>query len=57
MNDAILSMMQRYECKNSVDYENALKEIVQEVALQGAMTALAVLAPQHPIRVSLGCTV
>lgn len=35
MNDAILSMMQRYECKNSEDYENALKEIVQEVALQG----------------------
>ena len=35
MNDAILSMMQRYKCKNSVDYENALKEIVQEVALQG----------------------
>ena len=35
MNDAILSMMQRYDCKNSEDYENALKEIVQEVALQG----------------------
>lgn len=35
MNDAILSMMERYECKNSEDYENALKEIVQEVALQG----------------------
>lgn len=35
MNDAILSMMQRYECKNSEDYENALKEIVQEVALMG----------------------
>lgn len=35
MNDAILSMMQRYDCKNSEDYENALKEIVQEVALMG----------------------
>lgn len=35
MNDAIISMMQRYECKNSEDYENALKEIVQEVALMG----------------------
>ena len=35
MNDAILSMMQRYECKNSEDYENALKEIVQEIALYG----------------------
>jgi len=35
MNDAILSMTRRYDCKNSEDYENALKEIVQEVALQG----------------------
>lgn len=35
MNDAIISMMQRYDCKNSEDFENALKEIVQEVALQG----------------------
>ena len=35
MNDAILSMMKRYDCKNSEDYENALKEIVQEVALMG----------------------
>ena len=35
MNDAILSMMQRYNCRNSEDYENALKEIVQEVALMG----------------------
>ena len=26
MNDAILSMMQRYHCVNSEDYENALKE-------------------------------
>lgn len=34
MNDAILSMMQRYECKNSEDYENALKEIVQEVTFR-----------------------
>ena len=40
MNDAILSMMQRYECKNSVDYENALKEIVQEVALPVSYTHL-----------------
>lgn len=35
MNDAIMIMMQKYECKNSEDYENALKEIVQEVALLG----------------------
>jgi predicted nucleotidyltransferase component of viral defense system len=35
MNDAIVSMMQRYNCQNSEDYENALKEIIQEVALMG----------------------
>jgi predicted nucleotidyltransferase component of viral defense system len=35
MNDAIQSMMEKYQCKTSEDYENALKEIVQEVALQG----------------------
>lgn len=35
MNDAIISMMEKYDCKNSEDYENALKEIVQEVALMG----------------------
>ena len=35
MNDAIASMMERYNCKNSEDYENALKEIVQEVTLVG----------------------
>ena len=35
MNDAIMSMMSGYNCKTSEDYENALKEIVQEVALAG----------------------
>lgn len=35
MNDAIIAMLQKYDCKNSEDYENALKEIVQEVALLG----------------------
>lgn len=35
MNEAILAMMDHYQCKNSEDYENALKEIVQEVALMG----------------------
>ena len=35
MNDAIMTMMERYDCKNTEDYENALKEIVQEVALLG----------------------
>ncbi|MCF0261942.1 MAG: nucleotidyl transferase AbiEii/AbiGii toxin family protein [Sphaerochaetaceae bacterium] len=35
MNDAIMSMMTKYKCNSSEDYENALKEIVQEVALIG----------------------
>ena len=35
MNDAIMTMMEQYNCKNNEDYENALKEIVQEVALSG----------------------
>lgn len=35
MNDAIMAMIDRYNCKSSEDYENALKEVVQEVALMG----------------------
>ena len=35
MTSAIQSMLERYECKNSEDYKNALKEIIQEVALCG----------------------
>lgn len=35
MNDAIVDMMKKYDCKNSEDYENVLKEIVQEIALMG----------------------
>ena len=35
MNDAIQAMLERYSCKNSEDYEKALKEVVQEVALMG----------------------
>lgn len=35
MNDAIMTMMTKYNCKNTEDYENALKEIIQEVALLG----------------------
>ena len=35
MISAIQSMLERYECKNSEDYKNALKEIIQEVALCG----------------------
>lgn len=35
MNPAIFSMLERYKCVTSRDYENALKEIIQEVALLG----------------------
>ncbi|MBX9694964.1 MAG: nucleotidyl transferase AbiEii/AbiGii toxin family protein [Cyanobacteria bacterium] len=35
MNSAILSMLDRYQCVAIQDYENALKEIMQEIALLG----------------------
>lgn len=35
MNPAIFSMLERYQCVTARDYENALKEIIQEVALLG----------------------
>jgi len=35
MNEAIEFMLRKYDCKSSEDYENALIEIVQEVALLG----------------------
>lgn len=35
MNPAILSMLERYKCVSVQDYENALKEIMQEIALLG----------------------
>ncbi len=35
MNDAILKMLKKYELNSSFAYENALKEIIQEVALLG----------------------
>ncbi len=35
MNPAILSMLERYKCATIQDYENALKEIMQELALLG----------------------
>ncbi len=35
MNSAIQSMLDNYTCKTSADYKNALKEIIQEVALLG----------------------
>jgi len=35
MNEAIETMLQKYDCQSSEDYENALIAIVQEVALLG----------------------
>ena len=35
MNSVIESMLQKYDCKNTLDYKNALKEIIQEIALLG----------------------
>ena len=33
MNSVVESMLEKYKCESRVDYENALKEIIQEVAL------------------------
>ncbi len=35
MHEAIASMMAQYNCRNSADYTNALREIMQEIALLG----------------------
>ena len=35
MHDAIKSMLNAYDCQTRDDYENALREIIQEVALLG----------------------
>lgn len=35
MNEAIQHMLARYRCHSAKDYENALKEIIQEIALLG----------------------
>ena len=35
MNDAIKVMLSRYNCRSTADYENALKEIIQEITLLG----------------------
>ena len=35
MNEAIKSMLARYECKSIEDQERALREIIQEIALLG----------------------
>jgi predicted nucleotidyltransferase component of viral defense system len=39
MNPAIKSMLERYNCETRLDYENALKEIIQEIALLGLWRA------------------
>ncbi len=35
MNEAIKQMLKKYNCKSIQDYENALKEIIQEISLLG----------------------
>lgn len=35
MNSAIIAMLKKYDCHSRQDYENALKEIIQEIALLG----------------------
>lgn len=39
MNEAVQQMLSRYKCHSSLDYENALKEIIQEIALLGLWRA------------------
>jgi hypothetical protein len=39
MHEAVRSMMDRYECRTSDDYTNALREILQETALLGLWRA------------------
>ena len=39
MDQAILSMLETYSCKTDKDYENALKEIMQHIALLGLWRA------------------
>lgn len=39
MDAVILNMLAKYKCENQEDYENALKEIIQEVALLGLWRA------------------
>ncbi|HRZ40514.1 MAG TPA: nucleotidyl transferase AbiEii/AbiGii toxin family protein, partial [Candidatus Omnitrophota bacterium] len=35
MNDALKVMLDRYQCRSWEDYENALKEMIQQIALLG----------------------
>ena len=39
MNSAIKTMLDRYNLKSADDYENVLKEIIQEIALLGLWRA------------------
>jgi predicted nucleotidyltransferase component of viral defense system len=39
MNPAITSMLEKYNCQTRQDYENALKEIIQQIALLGLWRA------------------
>lgn len=39
VNDAVLTMLKKYELRSIQDYENALKEIIQEIALLGLWRA------------------
>lgn len=39
MNPAIGAMLERYKCQTRQDYENALKEIIQEISLLGLWRA------------------
>ncbi len=39
MDNVVLQMLEKYKCQTSGDYENALKEIMQEIALLGLWRA------------------
>lgn len=39
MNDTVKQMLDKYNCRNTDDYENALKEIIQEITLLGLWRA------------------
>lgn len=39
MEQAILNMLDQYQCKSAMDFENALKEIMQQIALFGLWRA------------------
>jgi predicted nucleotidyltransferase component of viral defense system len=39
MSDALMQMLERYQCRTVADYQNALKEIIQEIALLGLWRA------------------